>query len=228
MVKHNLTQSYFHGCGDCRDCCDGKLFSIGQVTFSDFHKIVRLFPTAFDIENKTFIFFYSLVPTVGCNYYRDGNCSIYNILDRPDTCLNYPFGIDENKVIHADYESCKHLNLTPNNFPVIIDGKINPRVMNEFFTEYQYTQNNNTLNRFIELVFRSNSLKPFPKFKTLNGEIIDIKELESNKSMRVIDIKKLAKVIKKEQKEEYNQFLYGHLMSLENLPQFGKRLLEQI
>ena len=52
--------------------------------------------------------------------------------------------------------------------------------------------------------------------------------MESNKSMRVIDIKKLAKVIKKEQKDEYNQFIYGHLMSLENLPQFGKRLLEQI
>lgn len=62
MVKHNLIQKYFHGCGNCRDCCNGNLFSIGLLTISDFKIVIKLFPTAFDPEKKQFLFFYSLAP----------------------------------------------------------------------------------------------------------------------------------------------------------------------
>lgn len=232
MVKHNLKQKYFHGCGDCRACCDGKMFSMGQVTFSDFKNIVRLFPTAFDISSKRFLFFYSLVPMVGCHYFRDGNCSLYNIVDRPDTCLNFPFGI-HNNTIEADYQSCPNLNDEENDFPILKDdGNINPRVMNDFFTEYQYVTNlngsNSVLDDFVKIVFDSESLKPFPVFKTRDGETIDIKEIEANKNMMILDVEKINKIVKKMDISMYESFIHGHLLSLENLPQFGKRLLEHI
>lgn len=233
MVKHNLVQKYFHGCGTCRDCCNGKMFSLGHVTFADFKKIVRLFPTAFDMNTKQFLFFYSLVPLIGCHYYRDGNCSIYDVVDRPDTCLNFPFGIDKNHTLHSDYKACPQLNDTPNDFPSLLeDGTINPRVMNEFFTEFQYVSNlnesNKVLDDFISLVFESGSLKPFPIFKTTDGEAIDIKEIEANQSMMILDIEKITRVVKKMDIMIYDSFIQGHILSLENLPQFGKRLLQQI
>ena len=62
MVKHNVQERFFHGCGDCRDCCNGKLFSMGEVTFSDFKTIAKIFPTAINIKTGKLVFFYSLVP----------------------------------------------------------------------------------------------------------------------------------------------------------------------
>ena len=233
MVKHNLGLRYFHGCQDCRDCCNGKLFSIGEVKFADFKKIIRLFPTAFDLKTRKMIFFYSLVPLVGCHYFRDNNCTLYNIVDRPDTCMNFPFGIDDNHTIQYDAEHCPNLNREESDFPTLDEnGKINPRIMNVFFTEYQYVSNinnrNSILNEFINLVFDSESLIPFPKFKTLDGDIIDIKEIDSNKDMMVLDIDKIRKIIDRQKQYSFMTFIEGHLLSLENLPQFGKRLLEQI
>lgn len=233
MVKHNLGLRYFHGCQDCRDCCNGKMFSIGEVRFEDFKKIVRFFPTAFDLDTRKMIFFYSLVPLVGCHYFRDNNCSLYNIADRPDTCINFPFGIDNTHTIQYAPDKCPNLNKQENDFPTIDDaGKINPRVMNEFFTEYQYVSaisNKNVLmEEFVKLVFDSDSLSPFPKFKTTSGEIIDIKEIETNKNMMVLDLEKINKIITRNQQHMFHQFVDGHVLSMENLPQFGKRLLEQI
>lgn len=232
MVKHNLKQKYFHGCGECRNCCNGKMFSMGVVTFSDFKKIVRLFPTTFDNENKKFLFFYSLAPMVGCHYFRDNNCSIYHTLDRPDTCVNFPFGL-EDQTIFADYHSCPNLNDKPNEFPILMpNDTINPKVMNEFFTEFQYVSNlknnNAILNDFVDLVFTNNTLKPFPKFKTLDGETIDIKEIDANKNMMILDIEKINRIVKKMDNLIFQNFIHGHLLSLENLPQFGKRILQQI
>ena len=232
MVKHDLIRKYFHGCGDCRACCDGKLFSMGTVTFSDFKKIVRLFPTVFDPTNKKFLFMYSLTPMVGCHYFRDNKCSIYNTVDRPDTCLNFPFGLDD-KTVYADYKSCPNLNDTPNDFPIIIEnGTINPRVMNEFFTEFQYVShlknNNLVLEEFVDMVFISEALKPFPSFKTTDGEVINIREIDANKNLMILDIEKITKIVSKMNNLLYNNFIHGHLISLENLPQFGKRLLQQI
>jgi Fe-S-cluster containining protein len=233
MVKHNLGQRYFHGCQDCRDCCNGKLFSIGQVTFADFKKIIRLFPTAFDMESRKMIFFYSLVPLVGCHYFRNNECTLYEIADRPDTCMNFPFGIDHTHTIQYDPERCPNLNREPNDFPTLDEhGSINPRVMNEFFTEHQYvsaiSNKDVILKEFVDLVFDSESLIPFPKFKTANDEIIDIKEIESNKNMMIVDVEKINKIIERNKQFAFHQFVEGHLLSLENLPQFGKRLLEQI
>ena len=232
MVKHSLIKKYFHGCAECRDCCNGKLFSIGYVTFSDFKNIVRLFPTAFDFESKRLIFFYSLAPLVGCHYFRDNVCTLYNITARPDACLNFPFGITNN-VIHANFKDCKNLNDSECDFPILQDnGKINPRVMNDFFTEFQYISNlknaNEVLLDFVDLVFDRSALQPFPKFKTTDGQVLDIKEIEYNKNMMVLDIEKINKAVKKKNNQLFNSFIHGHLLSLENLPQFGKRLLEQI
>jgi|SaaInlStandDraft_4_1057021.scaffolds.fasta_scaffold51105_2 Fe-S-cluster containining protein len=232
MVKHNLIEKYFHGCGECRACCNGDMFSMGQVTFSDFKKIVRMFPTAFDMKKKQFLFFYSLAPLVGCHYFRDNNCSIYDVVDRPDTCINFPFGIDSDHTILMDYNSCPNLNDDKNDFPVIKDGLINPRVMNDFFTEFQYVSNlqngDNILQDFVKLIFDADIFKPFPTFKTTEGESIDIKEIDANMDLAIIDIKKVSKIIKKMDNSSYESFVYGHFMSLENLPQFGKRLLQQI
>lgn len=205
---------------------------MGVVTFSDFKKIVRLFPTTFDNENKKFLFFYSLAPMVGCHYFRDNNCSIYHTLDRPDTCVNFPFGLDD-QTIFADYHSCPNLNDNPNEFPILMPtDTINPKVMNEFFTEFQYVSNlknnNAILNDFVDLVFTNNALKPFPKFKTLDGETIDIKEIDANKNMMILDIEKINRIVKKMDNLIFKNFIYGHLLSLENLPQFGKRILQQI
>jgi len=233
MVKHNLGLRYFHGCQDCRDCCNGKLFSIGEVRYEDFGKIVRLFPTAFDFQRKKLIFFYSLVPLVGCHYFRNNECSLYDISDRPDTCLNFPFGIDDTHTIQYDPEKCPNLNKEENDFPTIdSENNINPRVMNEFFTEYQYVSNvnnkNSLLREFVELVFDSEALLPFPKFKTIEGQVIDIKEIDSNKSMMILDKEKIMKILDRQNQHFFNQFVEGHFLSLENLPQFGKRLLQQI
>lgn len=232
MVKHNLIQKYFHGCGDCRNCCNGKLFSVGHVNFSDFKKIIRSFPTAFNKSDKKFIFFYSLLPMVGCHYFRDGNCSIYDMIDRPDTCKNFPFGIYD-KTIEADFISCPSLNDEKNDFPILKDKNvINPRVMNEFFTEYQYVshlkENNKILEDFVKIVFDSNALKPFPTFKTVDGELIDIKEIDANKDMMILDVEKINKVLRKMDNLTFDNFIHGHLISLENLPQFGKGLLQRI
>lgn len=232
MVKHSLIKKYFHGCGECRDCCNGKLFSIGYVTFSDFKNIIRLFPTAFDFENKRFIFFYSLVPLVGCHYFRDNECSVYNIIDRPDACVNFPFGII-NTVINANFKSCENLNDIEGDFPILEEnGQINPRVMNDFFTEFQYISNlknvNEVLLDFVDLVFDSNALKPFPKFKTTDGQMLDIKELEHNKQIMILDVDKILKIVRKMDNPVFDSFIHGHLLSLEHLPRFGKRLLEQI
>lgn len=231
MVQHSLIKKYFHGCKTCRDCCSG-MFSIGLVTISDFKNIVKLFPTAFDFENKRLIYFYSLTPFIGCHYFRNNECSIYDVMDRPDTCLNYPFGINRN-VISADFKGCRNLNDVESDFPIIFDnGQINPRLMNEFFTEFQYVSNlknaNNVLLEFVELVFESNTLLPFPKFKTTDGQLLNIREIESNKHMMILDIEKINKIIRKMNNPIYDSFVQGHLLSLENLSIFGKRLLEQI
>jgi hypothetical protein len=104
--------------------------------------------------------------------------------------------------------------------------------MNEFFTEFQYVtnlkNNNAILEDFVDLVFLENALKPFPAFKTIDGEIIDIKEIDANKHLMILDIEKISKVVKKLDNLIFNNFIHGHLISLENLPQFGKRLLQQI
>jgi len=231
MVKHNLLKKYFHGCGTCRDCCSGR-FSIGDIFFSDFKNIIKLFPTAFDVENKRFVFFYSLAPLVGCHYFRNNECTIYDLIERPNTCMNYPFGIYK-QVIQADFKKCKNLNDEENDFPIILDdGQINHRVMNEFFTEFQYISNlknaDNVLADFVEIVFESKTLLPFPKFKTSDGQILDIKEIESNKQMMILDMEKINKIIRKMNNQLYESFVHGHMLSLENLPRFGKRLLEQI
>lgn len=232
MAKHNLIQKYFHGCKDCRNCCNGKMFSMGNVTFSDFKNIIRFFPTTFDIKTNKFLFFYSLVPMVGCHYFRDNVCSIYNLADRPDTCKNFPFGMYD-QTINADYKSCPNLNDEENDFPILLEnGTINPRVMNDFFTEFQYVSNlkqsDKILEGFVDIVFESQSLKPFPIFKTPSGESIDIKEIESNKDLMILDVEKINKIIRKMNHIVYDSFIHGHLLSLENLPQFGKRLLEHI
>lgn len=233
MVKHNLGLRYFHGCESCRDCCNGKLFSIGEVRFADFQKIVRLFPTAFDRKTKSMIFFYSLVPLVGCHYFRDNVCTLYDIADRPDTCLNFPFGIDETHTIQYDPEKCPNLNREKNDFPTLDEhGHINPQVMNEFFTEHQYVSEINNQNEvfkeFVNLAFDSEALIPFPKFKTADDQIIDIKEIDSNKDMLILDIDKMKKIVERQQHHYFDTFIEGHKLSLENLPQFGKRLLQQI
>jgi len=230
MARHNLIQKYFHGCGDCRNCCNGKMFSMGRVTFSDIKNIVKLFPTVFDLDKKEFLYFYSLSPSVECHYFRDENCSIYNILDRPDTCKNFPFGI-YNQVIHADYKACPQLNDKVNDFPILnVDGTINPKVMNDFFSEFQYISNLNNsnviLDDFVEIVFNSNSLKSIPIFKTHDGESIDITEIDANKHLRILDIEKINKIIRKMDNMTYESFIHCHLLSLQNLPLFGKRLVE--
>lgn len=232
MIKHNLIQKYFHGCGDCRDCCNGKLFSLGYVTFSDFKTIIRLFPTAFDYKNNLFLYFYSLAPLTACYYYRDGECSIYNIQERPDTCKNFPFGIFD-KTITANYKDCPNLNDKICNFPILNNnGFVNPEVMNKFFTEYQYVSNlrndNKILEDFLDIVFNSNVLNVFPKFKTTNGDIIDITEIDANKNLMVLDIEKINKIIRKMNNPIFDTFVFGHQLSLDNLPLFGNRLLEQI
>ena len=84
------------------------------------------------------------------------------------------------------------------------------------------------LDDFVEIVFNSKSLKSFPVFKTTNGETIDIKEIDVNKNMMIIDIEKINKFIRKMDNILYDSFIHCHLLSLENLPQFGKRLLQQI
>lgn len=232
MIKHNLKHKYFHGCGDCRDCCNGKLFSMGKVTFSDFKKIIKLFPTVFDIEQKQFLFLYSLAPLLGCHYFRNNNCSVYETMDRPNTCLNFPFGLDRDQKIYANYYECKQLNDDENDFPVLIDKEINPKIMNNFFTEHQYVstiQNKDIqLDNFIELVFKSNVLIPIPKFKTVDDEFIDINELDANRNLRIIDTERLLKITKKMNIPVFDIFIQGHELSLENLPRFGKRLLEQL
>lgn len=169
---------------------------------------------------------------IGCHYFRNNNCSIYNILDRPDTCKNFPFGIYD-QTINANYDLCPNLNNKKSDFPILNnDESINPRVMNEFFTEHQYVSNlrneNKILEDFVDLVFNSGSLIPFPKFKTTGGDIIDIKDIDANKNLMIMDVEKINKIIRKMDNPWYDSFVYGHFLSMENLPQFGKRLLEQI
>ena len=232
MVKHNLKESYFHGCGDCRDCCNGKLFSMGEVNISDFKTIIKIFPTAINIKTRKFVFFYSLIPYIGCHYLRDNQCTLYNIMDRPNTCLNYPFGIDRTHTIQADQEHCPNLNNDENDFPVLINNEINPKVMNDFFTEKQYINNldnqDKIIDEFIKLAIDSNSLLDFPKFKTTNGEIVDINEIETNRDMKIINVENIRKVLDRQNSKVFDILIDGHILSLENLPQFGKRLLEQI
>jgi len=232
MVKHNLELKYFHGCNNCRDCCNGKLFSMGDVTYSDFTNIIKLFPTAFNIKTKKMVFFYSLFPFLGCHYFRDGNCTIYETIDRPNTCINYPFGIDSNHTIQYDPIHCPELNDNISKTPTIINNEINPDIMNNFFTEKQYLSNINNhdkiLDDFTKMVFETESLLDFPTFKTLDGDIININELEANRDMKILDTDNFLKILKRQKLEMYSRFVYGHLFSLDNLPQFGTRLLEQL
>lgn len=232
MVAHHLVQKYFHSCGDCRKCCDGSMFSMGIVTYSDFKKIIKIFPTAFDIKSKRFLFFYSLAPTIGCHYFRDGNCSIYDLIDRPDTCKNFPFGMHE-KTIVAEYVQCPNLNDNINEYPILLpDKSINPKIMNDFFSEHQYVTSlngeENIMRDFVELVFDSESLMSFPIFKTISGEQIDIKEIDANNGLMMLDTVKMMKCVRKLNNSIYESIIHGHALSLENLPHFGERLLKQL
>lgn len=231
MIKHNIDNRFFHGCGDCRDCCNGKLFSMGEVTQNDFNSIVKLFPTVINIKTNKMMFFYSLVPLVGCHYLRDNKCSVYDTITRPNTCLNYPFGFDKNAVVQQDTVNCQNLNQEESDYPTLIDGYINPQVMNDFFTETQYISTLNKdhlLDDFITLLLQSDSLLNIPKFKTTDGQLIDINEIETNRDMKIINVDKIKSILERQKNNSYNHFIEGHLISIENFPQFGKRLLEQI
>jgi len=227
MVRHNLNTQFFHGCNDCRDCCNGKLFSMGEINYSDFKTIVKLFPTAINISDYKMVFFYSLVPLIGCHYLRDNQCSIYGIIDRPNTCLNYPFGIDNKHTIQSD-NNCPNLNTIKNDYPVTIGNEINPKVMNDFFSEKQYIDNINNLDtqitNFVKVIIDNGYYKDLPQFKTSDDQIVDLNSIEFNKDLKIIDLAKIPKLIL----SEYNQFIQLHILSLENLPRFGQRLLEQI
>lgn len=231
-MKQNVKERFFHGCNDCRDCCNGKLFSLGKVTVSDFASISKLFPTVINIKTREMLFFYSLVPGIGCHYLRDNNCSVYNIVDRPNTCLNFPFGIEEDSTIISDSEHCDSLNRDESDFPTLIDGMINTRVMNEFFTEKQYmdtlAKKDERLKLFVDLLIDSDSLLNFPKIKTTKGEVIDINEIESNRDMKVINIEKIKAILSRQNNTIYDDLIFLHTLSLENLPQFGSRVLEII
>lgn len=231
MINHNIDNRYFHGCGDCRDCCNGKLFSMGLVTQSDYNTIVKLFPTVIDVVEKKMKFFYSLVPMIGCHYLRDNKCTVYDIMDRPNTCLNYPFGFDTNATVQQDTVNCQNLNQEKNNYPTLIDGYINPQVMNDFFTETQYistVNNDHLLDDFVKLLLDSDSLINIPKIKTSDEQLIDINEIESNQRMKIINVDKIKTILRRQKNNSFDLFIEGHILSLENLPQFGKRLLDQI
>ena len=231
MIKHNIDNRFFHGCGDCRDCCNGKLFSMGEVTQNDFNRIIKLFPTAINIKTKKMMFFYSLVPMVGCHYLRDNKCSVYDTMDRPNTCLNYPFGFDKHATVQQDTVNCQNLNTDKSNYPTLVDGFINPQVMNDFFTESQYKSiinKDHLLEDFIALLFQSDSLISIPKFKTSDGQLIDINEIETNQDLKIINIDKIKTILERQKNNSYNNFIEGHILSLGNFAQFGKRLLEQI
>lgn len=231
-----FSDRYFHGCGECRECCNGKFFSNSMVKYSDIRRVANLFPMVFDTSCNELKFLYTLVPTTPCFYLRDNNCSIYNLFPRPDACIIYPFGVTEEGVISCNSEgrtACKNITYEKSDFPLVIDNQPNPKIFEEFFSEQILSMNveNNPLSKFIKLVFENEAFKPMYAFKVADRDMVmDPNLVESNKRYRVLDRDKIQSIVDsiedKKLRNEYNDFIALILSSLDHLELFGKRTMD--
>ncbi|MBF0380810.1 MAG: SapC family protein [Magnetococcales bacterium] len=84
----------FSQCGECNNCCDGSLFTVGFVPLIDFVDTAKYFPIIFQKIYGEFWpgMIYTLLPGLACPYLdrQKKRCTIYDT-HRPVACHHFPF-----------------------------------------------------------------------------------------------------------------------------------------